>query len=964
MRLLSYKMRKVFNLLSIIILLHTGIMTADAVTMHCQPTTLTSLQDLEGITLTFDGVTTLTVVEDGYICLQGPEGVGGALTFAYWAEAFDGTYTIEGNTVTLRNWLTEHEGLDAIPEGLENVYLEDFGAFAYDGKESYFPRHELGFTGSESKKEEKIFSPASGYYLLAGFATDGKEYLAGNSINEQGELNATYYKESEDATAANALRLQTIDNEKGIMTIRNASGRYVCAPTGTNKLQFSSSLNDAAYWQIQMTGYTTVQIQNMAGKDYLYFAANNHFALTSEATNVVLVESPRDLWPMIDRVEAKDTLSFTTTNVLSEPDPNAGKYNITLFSEDKEWRTQINYHTNTMYGSWVDEDFNLVEGGDGKNYNYIRPAKNDMVFYSYQTLRAEVRVEKGATLIDINGLIKDGSNWRRVLVHGIIPTVQPKDTVAVDLGHAFVTPNLFYQYYMLEGHNADYNLTLGIMTDSLRDGTYYAADLLMPVLSTAKGDTIAAKDATLTLTHKEGIGQYNLQLLSQALTLYDITFDDSEPEIIPTDTIQITCAYSQLSDYTVMYGIYQLYGENGEYAVSIGLQKEAVDNSYRELKRKDFDLTHTMLAKLGSQDVVHIVNANASIVDDGNKKYTLCADLFTNDAHLYQVSMPIGRSSMPAGKDTVDWDFGYHVGRVDYTQGLGYIGLVGTMAGVCDIHTVFYHGGSLSGEIGIDLFDYEGTYVTLYKDTIVKFIDVKMATAQLDSVGDELHIQMQMLDINSTLYRIKMILSPKQWLHGQDFQLDYTENVQMVAIQLAKQDSVSAYVVQFQHADAWTQDDEPIGDQHIFSFMLLQNGIDGISGEYGYSAGNLNPNYYHTIVEDSCEILLGPVAGTLRIVAQDEQVIPLEPGKRYKTHWYEIESDIMAENGELYHISGLNVLLCIDTDGQFVELSEKAWQGLKETLEAQGHTIEKIYRNGQVIIRLDDKEFTTTGQAL
>lgn len=109
--------------------------------------TAASLNDLEGMTLTFDKAETVEVLEDGYIVVGNEDG---SEIYAVWSPAYEGTYTVDGNVVTLNDFCTEMEGvITAIPEGTYEVTVEDFGAFSVDGLEDcYFDTFTLAYTGA------------------------------------------------------------------------------------------------------------------------------------------------------------------------------------------------------------------------------------------------------------------------------------------------------------------------------------------------------------------------------------------------------------------------------------------------------------------------------------------------------------------------------------------------------------------------------------------------------------------------------------------------------------------------------------------------------------------------------------------------------------------------------------------------------------------------------------------------
>ena len=92
-------------------------------------------------------------------------------------------------------------------------------------------------------------------------------------------------------------------------------------------------------------------------------------------------------------------------------------------------------------------------------------------------------------------------------------------------------------------------------------------------------------------------------------------------------------------------------------------------------------------------------------------------------------------------KDTIFIDFGEGVGRMDYSQGLGMLGIVLVDDGDIDVHVAAYNNLRLSGTIYSDYFDYNGCYLTTYlAEGSTRFTDIKPAQMTLSSIGDTLHI--------------------------------------------------------------------------------------------------------------------------------------------------------------------------------------------------------------------------------
>lgn len=99
--------------------------------------TITSLADLEGITLTFNGATTVALLSEkgSLIALQAN---GGFPMYAIWAPFYGGTYAINENVVTLSGWYADQMSGFIAPLPTESGVLSfaDLSSFAVDGDEN------------------------------------------------------------------------------------------------------------------------------------------------------------------------------------------------------------------------------------------------------------------------------------------------------------------------------------------------------------------------------------------------------------------------------------------------------------------------------------------------------------------------------------------------------------------------------------------------------------------------------------------------------------------------------------------------------------------------------------------------------------------------------------------------------------------------------------------------------------
>ncbi|MGN0235536.1 MAG: hypothetical protein ACI4BD_04370 [Paludibacteraceae bacterium] len=659
-----------------------------------------------------------------------------------------------------------------------------------------------------------------------------------------------------------------------------------------------------------------------------------------------------------DEIVAKDTITLNLPEVLTEPDPNQGLYTVTFKGTDhagSAWKVQLRYTAESMCGEFTDSDFYNLDGTQGQGcYNYLRAQDNDMYFFPFGHVQATITQTSGEIRFEVNALYEKFTNrWSRVLVHAVLPTPAPKDTVEMDMGIVSEIPNGFYQCTLLEAANTDYLLTFGVSgTEPLHVGTYYMADLIRPELvRLADNDTIVAASAEMEVTNRED-GSLNLLLnmRSNQDTLYCLSMQTGTLPI--TDTVEVECLRGQLFDQTEIYNMYQFYGESDRYTVALAVLPGVVTGAMQTIPADSILTAYSAVVRLQDTATIRVAAAQAQIVESTLEgKKDLKAELKGTNGVQYNVTIPLGYSLLPETRDTVFIDFGEGVGRIDYSRGLGLLGLVLVDDGDIDVHVAAYNNLRLSGTIYSDYFDYEGCYLTTYiAEGSTRFTDIKLAQMTLDSIGDTLHITLDAIAANDTLYHFTAYMPPKYALTGQDITYDIScdNGVNMIAL---TGDSL-IYTMQFQRADQWTEDYEPLGDVELWTFRLAQDVKNAIAGVYSFSEGTLDAAQRFVLIEGGTEIYLSPVAGTLTITAQETAVV--EWGSTtYRTHLYGVSAEVVAANGLTYHLSGDNYLLCLNAEtGEVVELSEGLAQAVANAWAAKGYRVRKILRDGEVLLEL------------
>lgn len=676
-----------------------------------------------------------------------------------------------------------------------------------------------------------------------------------------------------------------------------------------------------------------------------------------------------------DDIVAVDTLYINDPEITPELYPNDGEYVLGFVGPDTkgvEWKSQVTYLGDSFYGTFSDEDIKWGEGS--ACHNFIRQKNNSDKFYAYKHVDLSVADNAGATIIDVNALYNNFGQWHRVLIHAVIPAPATADTVRSDLGVVSLVPSPFEQYMIMEAANDSLSLAFGIQgSASLKAGTYYQTDLLMPELVRLPEDSVRPVGAELIVAESVVPGQFDLELTmrSDEDIVYVLSMHTGAPDV--RDTIYVSCLSGNVIDNTQMFNIYQLVGTSATHTVALAVVPSVIEKNMEVFPPDSIVLAYTQVADNAAETVTRVAAAQAYLETPDPAKpreHVLHAELIGTNGTRYIVTIPYGFSYLPEAKDTITFDCGEKVGRIFYTEGMGYIGVLLYDDNV-HVQIVGYNGYNMRGTIYSDDIVYDAnvaSYVAEYTPTSTIFHDLKAAEMRLDSVGDTLHIAIDAITLGDTLYRFTAWMAPKRVLTGPEvtYSVDYDDEVSMPALRTASSEEGSdIYRVAFQRADEWIEDEGeliPVGDTELLNFYIWQTDWDGISGTFGYSDGTIDASRYLEIHEGGVEFYLAPVAGTLSIVALQPETVDLG-GKMYKTHWYQVQAEVLAENGVIYHLSGQNVVVCMDPEtGEYVELTESETSALHDILSEQGYKVRKVLRDGRVLIEDVDRTYDLGGQ--
>lgn len=646
-------------------------------------------------------------------------------------------------------------------------------------------------------------------------------------------------------------------------------------------------------------------------------------------------------------------VEFFSENAIMEDDPNAGQYNITIYSPDGQWKMQLNYFSSSMFGTFTNDDFHLST--TGKNYNYVRNPKNDMVFYSFTDMNVTVSDEGTVYRVQANCLT---NNKMRFVVEANIPAPVAERTVSDDLGYARLEQNTFYGTWAVYSENANFKLGYGVVSNSVL-GTFYRADILLPELYDKKaGKDISVVYAT-AVHRKDGDNTLlHIDIISEDHVQYSLDMFNGPYNIEITEEKDITIGGMILQDLTDMYGCYQFGGASTEWGLAVAVKPEALSSGRKTWTRDDMIMQFTRLVTMPDQKAVEIFDIKATLVSE-NGETKLLADITAMDGILYHVTMT-NQEIAPDPTQTVNIDFG-KVAVLDYTQGTGITGIGAVKQGQYQLRYYFV-GHNLDGEYGndvaiLDMCDImvvdpdKGTYV---------FHDAKYVTSKMETKNGTTHITVDMIGVDDVLYHATMTLEDMECLHDMTLQIGM-DDAQMIALREGTDGLSSEYTLQLQNMDnVYDEDYNIVGDGYALSFYFSHVGTAAVAGEYGYSAGTLAEDEPHTFFENGCEVRVGAVAGTLNLVPVQKGTVKIDL-QTITTYLYQIKAEFVGQNGAIYTAQGDNVLICLDADGNLMSMDEPTYTGITDVLAKEGYQVRKVLKDGKLLIQKNNKSYNLQG---
>ncbi len=646
-------------------------------------------------------------------------------------------------------------------------------------------------------------------------------------------------------------------------------------------------------------------------------------------------------------------IEFYSENATMEDNPKQNNYNITIFSPDGQWKMQLNYDSDSMFGTFGNKEFRM--DGNGKNYNYVRNPKNDMVFYSFVDMNVTVTDEGTCYRVKANCLT---NNKMRFKVEAVIAAPQAKETRTDNLGYARVEQNPFFGTYVIHAENDNYKLAYGTTGTELL-GKFYRADLLMPELYDKKeGKDIKVLTASAVHTKEGDNTIMTIDVLSEDLIMYQLTMFNGPYDLEIKEEKNITFTNVVLQDLSDMYGCFQFGAMNDEYQMSLAIRSDAITSGKTEWKKDDLMMQYTNLLITAEERFVEIFDAKVRMEVEG-KIAMIYADLTSMDGILYHITMRYEQGGyMPEPSETVNIDFG-HVSMLDYSQGLGLVGVGAVKPGEYQMRFYMY-AHDLEGDFNNDDFYMDACDVMVVTGNTYVFHDAKYMKVHAEKEEGVTKLTVDMYGIDDVLYHGTMYIDALKCMKEDAvYPIDTESATTMIALQMGNENGYAEYTMQLQNLE-YDDDDMIVGDGYLFSFYFAHEG-DGVAGKYGLSEGTLAEGQTQMFYENGCEVRVGTVAATLELEALKAQTLYVF-GQKIDTNLYKINFKLLGENGVIYSGEGENYLLCIDQEGEFIKITEEYKTAINEMLAPEGLKVRKLLKNGKIIVEKNGSKFDVQGR--
>ena len=290
---------------------------------------ISSVEDLEGLQITFVGAQQVEFNEYGMYIVGNEDG---SELYAIWAqypeEGYNGTYTLEGNTVTLGGFSTIE--CEPIPAGTTAVYLMDYYAFLCNGETvdddvvTSFENYAIAFNGAPVAQPFELKIRNNNIYCANGAKVEAAEYgvasdfyLENSGITAVGQT-ATLYKDGTAMTFAMTWVDETAISFFGGSSQLTEPGTYLLeVPAGTY-VDAAGNPNAAYYgqWVIIQKEPTYVEpvlkAEDVSAEVayYIYTTARGGLTVQNANSTELVGTSEAGVYQSVDPTDVRQQFAF------------------------------------------------------------------------------------------------------------------------------------------------------------------------------------------------------------------------------------------------------------------------------------------------------------------------------------------------------------------------------------------------------------------------------------------------------------------------------------------------------------------------------------------------------------------------------------------------------------------------------------------------------------------------------
>ena len=358
-------------------------------------TSVSSLAELEGIQLTFVDAEQVSVLEDGDgIYVQSELG---DKIYAIWHPGFGGTYEVNGNVVTLRNFYTDNSDgyFDELTSDVTTLYFEDYGTFDVSNADAewdgYFQTFSVGYEGAPVAVPFDLVFRSNNVICENGKKVEASEagvgvdfYLENEGLTAVGNT-ATLYKDGVamsfimtfvDGLAVSFLGGSSLITEPGTYTLEVPAGTYKDAAGNLSLAYYGTwvvvqkdepvvPVKDKYTIKLDGTDYyfTTKEVKDNSVTTYSISTTPEYFYIEPSGNGYTIKSADTDKWVGYDVIStwdfSNDEKVWTIGSLEGEPTlirKNSSKG----FGVDNRFEG-AGVYTDKSYQYWVIEKYVEVE---------------------------------------------------------------------------------------------------------------------------------------------------------------------------------------------------------------------------------------------------------------------------------------------------------------------------------------------------------------------------------------------------------------------------------------------------------------------------------------------------------------------------------------------------------------------------------------------------------------------------